>query len=160
MSLDTDAVAAAAAAEAAVVPPELSDTQCLAWAEACSLQGGGCAFSAADCAISVPRAHDVHFQPVSMGEGELARHYLCLHEGDGAAEAVYGDGDFMRAMSLCTVESMGMLVMEDQARRFDAAATPADAPANLGAMCLPGAIPVLRADRTVECVAPGAARGT
>ena len=135
------------------------EMQCLAWKEVCSAAGGGCAFAPEDCAISVPRAHEVHFQPVAMGEGELQRNYLCLRESDGGAAAVYGDGDFMRAMGLCAVEPMDALVTEDQARRFDAAATPQDAPQNLGAMCAPGAIPVLNADRTVECVLPGARRG-
>jgi hypothetical protein len=157
------APSAAQAAQSAVTAPELPDMQCLAWVEACSRQGGGCAFAPADCAISVPRAHEVHFQPVTMGEGGLERHYLCLHESDGAADAVYGDGDFMRAMGLCTVDAMRTVVMQDQARRFDPAAVAAAAASsaaaadahNLGAMCLPGTIPILHADRTLECLAPG-----
>lgn len=145
-------------AQASVRAPELPDMQCLAWSEPCSLAGGGCAFGPADCAISVPRAHEVHFQPVAMGEGPLQRNYLCLHESDGAADAVYGDGDFMRAMGLCDVEAMRAVVMDDQARRFDpVAAAPGDS--NLGAVCLPGTIPVLHLDRTVECVAPGPSKG-
>jgi hypothetical protein len=92
-----------------------------------------------------------------MGEGAAEKHFVCIRESDGSAAAVYGDGDFMRSLGLCALEPMDLMVAEDRARRFDAAATPATEPHNLGAMCLPGSIPVLRPDRTIQCVLPAPA---
>lgn len=102
------------------------------------------------CAIAVPSVHEVHFVPVSMGSGDEARHYLCVRESDGAASAVYGDGDFMGALGLCGPDVMERMVNEDEARRLDPGAVLMGGTS----MCAEGMRPVLRREENViECVA-------